>query len=205
MDGERGQVRNDAVAGWVLIFVQQFGIVVGDLLRNGDFHLCQWAMVVSEHLGVDSFAYVKHDVVVVRIAVVTMAIPVAGAFMNLHVAHPHGFSDSDLRVKKIRTGMVTVVQAGVDDLHFPAVGRCHTSQWQHFVAPDVVQQLLHVSFPFLFRLQKYEYFQKYRKINEKGAQKNDRLHIERRPLLQKEQSSTYSAKGSKVPAAPPLL
>ena len=142
MDGECAEVGDDLVAGRVLVGAQQLVVIVAHLLRHAELQLRDVVAVGGAHVGIGHLADVEHDVVVARVAVVAVLVPVAGAVVNLDVAHPEGAADAYLGVEEVGPG-VAVVQSRVDDFHFAAVGCRQLFQRQHLVLPSVVQEYLH--------------------------------------------------------------
>ena len=84
----------------------------------------------------------QDDAVIGRVLVVVVPFPVAGAHVDLDVAHPQAPVDLDLGVEEVRTG-IGVQQAGVNDAHTAAIVGHHVLAEPQLVLPYVLQQSLH--------------------------------------------------------------
>ena len=121
---EPRQIRNHPIARRILVFVKKLLIVLTHKGRN--IHLQLWKIVAfcRFYVTVDDSGHVENHVVVGRIVVVSVQIPVAGAFMDFHVTHPKRSVDFHLGIEEVGSRMM-VVQSGVYDFHGLSVSGYH--------------------------------------------------------------------------------
>ena len=60
----------------------------------------------------------QDDVVIALVLVVPMQIPVRRLVVYLHISHPQGAPDSDLRIEEVRPG-IAIMQARIN--HFDGI------------------------------------------------------------------------------------
>ena len=121
----------------VLVGLEQFLIMLADVLRHAELHLWDIVPLAVLDIRVDGAANMQHHVVVVRVAVVAVLIPVGGAVVNLDIAHPQCAVNLHFGVEEVRSGVV-VMQSRVNNLYSSAVGSRQLRQWQESVLPSVV-------------------------------------------------------------------
>jgi hypothetical protein len=120
----------------------QVGIVLGHIRGNVELHLRYGLSArISQHL-VDYAGYVEYDVLVGRVAVVSVAMPVAATDVYLDIAHPEHAVYLHLGLQKVGAG-VTVVAAGVEHLHTAPIGGGEHTERKYFVLPAVMKKLFH--------------------------------------------------------------
>ncbi len=132
----------DAVATGKLVGVQQRLVVLGQGGGHGQHHLRNHPPLGCHRLAVGFPHHMQDDTVISRVAVVTMAVPVGRAQVQLHVAGPQDAVHQHLGVEEVGAA-VAVVHARVYHIHAPAAGGAQAGQGQDAVLPDVMQQFLH--------------------------------------------------------------
>ena len=132
------QVGDYLIAWWVLLRVEQRGIVAAQLLGNGDDEGGKGAPLGGGDIHVGLLYHVEDYVIVGLVAVVVVTIPVTCLRVDFYVAHPQHAVNLQLGVEEVRTAARTVVQSGVDDLHKPPVGGVKVAERQYLMSPCVV-------------------------------------------------------------------
>ena len=144
MDEQGTQRGNDAPAARIVFSPTEFGVVLAHIGGDGQTELGRMLAVGRSDLCIHGLHHMQDDIVVGGVELMAMALPVAGAQVDFHVAHPHLTAHAHLGVEKIGTRMA-VVQSGVDDFHLLPVGGRERTKREDAVFPDVVQQLFHHS------------------------------------------------------------
>ena len=105
-------MRNDAIAGRVLVFLQQ--LLVVSFHRLGHFHLQlrQYIAIGGLHLSVSLPRDVQHHIIIMVILLVSVEIPVRRLVVDLHVSHPQRAVDLHLSVEEVGT-RISVVQSPI--------------------------------------------------------------------------------------------
>ena len=140
--GEGRQRGDNPVTGRIGVGLQQFLVVVADALRHGQHGLRHKVAALRLHVAVGQPHDVEHHIIVMLVALVAVQIPVAGAVVQLDVAHPQRAAYLDAGVEEVGPAVV-VVQSGVDHLYRASVGGGQSLGGPHLVFPAVVQQFLH--------------------------------------------------------------
>ena len=110
----RRHLRYDAVARRIMLFGEEFLIVVPDMLRHGNFHLRRAVAIFGSDGTVLPLHDVQNHIVVGRVGVMVVAIPVRGKRVNLNVSHPVFAVDAHLSVEEVRPRL-KVVRPGLAD------------------------------------------------------------------------------------------
>ena len=142
VDGQRRKVAHDAVAGRVMVFLEQGIVAAADGVGDGKHQLGDELPVATVDGGIALANDMEDDGVVALVLVVMVEVPVGGFHVKFHVAHPFGAIDDDLGAREVGT-CVGVGQSGVNDLHRLAVDGAEGGERKHLVFPYVVQQFFH--------------------------------------------------------------
>ena len=133
---------NISVARGKLVLADQFGIVVLHLAGHMEHKLRKLCAVDVLHLHIGLLHHMQHYIAVAGIAVVAVAIPVAAACVQLHIArHLHAVQPHH-GAEEIRP-RIRVVHAGIDDLYRPAVRRLQLPGRVETLLPCEVEQPFH--------------------------------------------------------------
>ena len=76
MNGEGGELWNDAVTGRIAFGASQFVVILSDVFGTFQFHLRNGLSVAALHLGIDEAGYMEDDGIVCCIRMVLVAVPV---------------------------------------------------------------------------------------------------------------------------------
>ena len=141
--GERRHLAQPCGAGQLDLGIHK--AVIGFVEARRHFKLDLWDdFAVDAGYGCVVFLDdVQDDAVIGRILVVVVTLPVAGAHVDLDVAHPQVTVNLDLGVEEVGP-RVGIEQAGVDDADAAAIVGHHVLAEPQLVLPDVLQQSFHV-------------------------------------------------------------
>ena len=132
------QLRNHLVARWIAVGLNQFLVVLADVLRHIQLHLRDIFSLRILHIGIHLTHHVEHHIIITWVTVVMVLIPVAGLVMDLDIAHPQGTVDLDFGIKEVGT-CIPVMQPRIDHFDVLAVG-CHQFlQREQFMLPHIMK------------------------------------------------------------------
>ena len=120
----------------------EFCVVVANVGRNRELQLGNLLPIRIEEWLIHLASHMEDDVLVGSVCVVMVTEPIAGFLMNLHVAYPFDTIQLDFRPCEVRSS-ISIVDAGVEHLHQPAVRRTKFVQRENLMLPCVMQQLFH--------------------------------------------------------------
>ena len=139
---QRRQIGQDAEARRIFFFCKEGGIIGLHVSRHLELELRNALAVLRQRESVRLTHNVKHDIIIMRIAIVAVVKPIRGAVVDLHIAGPIGGTNLHFRIEEIGA-IMGIGKANVDYFNALAALRRQRTQGKEAMTPYVVKQLLH--------------------------------------------------------------